>query len=347
MRYDFLQPNDTFKCKNEMLNFHKGMTYSVSKVFNDNGKIRIFLSDKYGQDVEFKEYYFELTAKTVSASEARQQQSKLDYYWDNHDAPFVLNHSFHYDLEKTEFFDFENKATFCGKGYEDIIGRISRYTKSMTDEGRWRHTEIEGSKALFKTKQDFYDYFKNINLEKFAIIGMSHYSTQTDLDHMYFMLRLPQYNEKLVDLSKYQLIGVDDFYRRNKFDLNEFLELSARVIFDEDELSDANKKVIYNIIEAYELLPKSYGPTSVSKLLLGKEKKPNSTVNHLSGSCTNLKQPQLYALADIIESFMYVNNIFISKEDYSSGTEWRGDFEFIGSKMINQDELTKIKNELK
>ena len=95
------------------------------------------------------------------------------------------------------------------------------------------------------------------------------------------------------------------------------------------------------------MLPKSYGPTSVSKLLLGKEKKQNSTVSHLSGTCTNLKQPQIYALADIVESFMYVNKIFVTKEDYSSGDEWRGAFEFIGSKMINQAELTKVKNELK
>lgn len=346
MRYDFLQPNDTVKCKMEMLNFHKDMTYKVSKVFNDNGKIRIFLEDKYGYDVELIDYFFDLTSKTVSAYETRRKMARLNYYWDNNQAPFVLNSSYHYNLQTTEFFELNNHPYFCGDGYKDVIATIVRYKKEKSDKGGWRHLEVEGSKGIFKSKEDFYNYFKNIDIEKFTLIGMSNYTSHTAIDHMYFMLRLPQYNENLVNLSNQELIGVDNYYRKNNFNLDEFLELSARVIFDEDELSDTNKKVIYNIIEAYELLPKSYGPTSVSKLLLGKEKKPNSSVAHISGTCTNLKQPQIYALADIIESFMYVNNIFVTKEEYSSGDEWRGNFEFIGSKMINLEKLKEIKDKL-
>lgn len=346
MRYNFILPNDTFKSEYETFNLHRGETYKVSHVFNDKGKFRVFIKDKNGKDIEYKESLFSHTAKTVSASEERQKRARLDFFWGNSDASFVINPSYHYNFETTEFFDLTNNAHFCGEGYENVIARIYRRKQQMVDE-RWRHTEVEGSKAVFKTKQEYYDYFKNIDVEKFTINGM-HYGPQSAMDHLYFMVNIPHYDETLLNLPEdLTNISVDRYVHSNKLTLDEFLKVASNVIFDEDNLSDENKQIIYNVVEAYELLPKSHGPTSVSKLLLGKEKKTIASVEHLSGTCTKLKQPQAFTLCDIVESFMYVNDIFMTKETYSSGEEWRGDFEFIGSKMINIDELTKIKNKLK
>lgn len=344
IRHRFLQIGDTFKSERETQNTHKGMTYKVSHVFNDKGKFRAFITDKHGKDVELDgDWYFTPTAKTVTASSERQKRARLDFYWENHDACFVINKSWHYNFDKTEFFDFENKAHFCGKGMEGVIGRIGRYKKILTDDG-WRQPSIEGTYKNLYSKQDFYDYFKDISLDDFRLNGM-HRDPQEGIDHLYYMLTIPQYDETLLDISTLDMTDIDWYMRGLKPSLDEFLTLSAEVIFDEPQLSPANKQIVFNIVEAYELLPKSYGPTSVAKLLMGKEKKGNKAVTHLSGTCTTLKQPQLFELANIIESFMYVNGIFVRKDDYKPD-EWLGAYEFIGSKMINLTELHKIKEKL-
>ncbi len=345
MRYKFILPNDTFKSVYETFNFHKDATYVVSHVFNDKGKFRIFIKDKHGKDVEYEYYRFEATAKTNSASEERQKRARLDFFWENPDTSFVINPSYHYNFETTEFFEFDNRSHFGGKGYEDVIGRISRHKKEKAEQG-WRYIPVENSEGIFKSKQDFYDYFKKIDVEKFVINGLQ-YRPQTGIDHLHFMLNIPHFDESLLNLSEVKEVSIDRYVHTNKLTLDEFLKISANVIFDEDELSNVNKKVVYNVIEAYELLPKSHGPTSVSKLILGKEKKTISSVEHISGTCTTLKQPQAFVLCDIIESFMYVNDIFIPKDEYGNGDGWRGAYEFIGSKMINLQELINIKDRLK
>ncbi len=79
----FIGVGDTFKAEKETYHFHRGMTYLVSHVYNDNGKFRIFFTDKFGNDVEYKAYYFEPTAKTVTLSDGRQKRAKLDFLWNN------------------------------------------------------------------------------------------------------------------------------------------------------------------------------------------------------------------------------------------------------------------------
>jgi hypothetical protein len=344
MNYYFILPNDTFKSEYETSSFHRDMPYEVSHVFNDNGKLRVFIKDKYGKDVEYTDYRFKPTGKTVTAMEERQKRSRLDFYWNNPDTSFVINPSYHYNFETTEFFEL-SKAHFLGEGMKDVIASLSRHKKEHTDSG-WKHHDVAGSKSYLKSKQDFYDYFKKIDIDTVRINGM-HREPQDGIDHLQFMLSIPSFNESLLNLSDdLRQEPVDRTIHSIKPNIDEFLTIVARVIFDENQLSEANKKLVYNVIEAYELLPKSYGPTSVTKLLLGKEKKENKTVQHLSGTCTTLKQPQLFTLCDIVESFMYVHNIFVTKDEYSNSDEWRGSYEFIGSKMINSDELKTIKNKL-
>lgn len=345
MRHPFILPNDTFKSEHETIHFHRGMIYSVSHVFNDNGKFRIFIKDKNGLDIEFKEYNFIPTTKTMSASDERQKRARLDFYWNNPDSPFVLNVGYHFKAETSELFSLNNRAYFAGKGDEGIIAKISRHKEIKTETG-YRRPVVEGSEASFKTKEQFYDYFKKIDLENFRINGLFN-DPQTAIDHLQFMLNIPQYDEsKLCIPSVVDQTPINWFIQRNRLNLLAFLNIVADVIFDEEDLSNENKQIVMNVMEAYELLPNSHGPTSVSKLIMGKEKKTISSVKHLSGTCTTLKQPQAFTLCDIIETFMYTNGIFVKTDEYSNGTEWRGAYEFIGSKMINTDEFDRIKNYL-
>jgi len=347
LRNKFIQVGDTFKAEQETFHFHRGMTYTVSHVFNDNGNFRFFITDKHGLDIEYREYYFAPTAKTATASHERQKKARLDFFWDNCQTSFVLNKSYHYNFETTEFFDFENRAVFGGQGMEGVKARISRYKKQMVDE-RWRHHKVEGTEANFYNKEDFYKYFKNIDVVDDLRINGLYSDPQSAIDMNYFMLSVPHFDETLLTRPQtLEMTEINQYVHRTPMELDGFIDLVADVIFDEEVLSDENKLIVSNVMEAFELLPKSYGPTAASKLLMGKEKKENKTVKHLSGTCTTLKQPQIFTLCDMVESYLYVNGIFVTKDEYSNGVEWRGDYEFIGSKMVNFEKLTILKSMLR
>lgn len=332
----FIQVGDTFKAEQESIHFHRGMTYQVSHVFNDKGQFRIFISDKNGFDIEYKEYFFKPTAKTVSASDDRQKRAKLDFFWNNSNFKFVIN-SLYYNADKKETISFNKYSTYSAQ-YKGPQADISR---------RGIDGLIEGSKAVIRSAEDLYVYFKGIETERITIEGIF-YTNQEDIDHVQYMLSIPHFDETLLKIpSILDMMEINQFVHNNPMRIEDFLSLVGSVIFDESELSNDNKKIILKVMEAFELLPKSYGPTAASKLLMGKEKKENKTVKHLSGTCTTLKQPQMFTLCDIVESYLYVNNIFVRKDEYSSGDEWRGAYEFIGSKMIELDELARVKNYLR
>lgn len=228
---------------------------------------------------------------------------------------------------------------------EGVIARISRYKKEHTETG-WKIHPIEGSKKLIYNKQDFYDYFKNIEMRDFTLNGF-HYDEQEAVEHLHYMLSIPHYDESLLNLPDTpRLVNLDRYVHSEKPELDAFLKICAEVIFDEPVLSAENKQIIYNIVEAYELLPKSFGPTGCAKLMMGKEKKQNKNVEHLSGTCTKLKQPQMFELCNVVESFMYVSKILVKTDDYGNGDEWRGVYEFIGSKAINTAGLLALKTKL-
>lgn len=342
--YKFIAVGDTYKSEYQTLSTHRGVNYIVSHVFKDNGKMRVFIKDKDNKDIEVtSDYRYSVTSKTVGLSDTRQIRARLDYFWDNPEASFVFNPSWHYNFETTEFFELSNRAYFCGDNSKDVIARISRYKKRKNIDGGWQY--YDRSEINLKSKQEYYDYFKTIDMENFKINGL-HDKPQFGIDMLYFMNNIPYYDESLLDLGLPH-VDVTRYIHSNDMSFEEYLKLIAESIFDEDELSDMNKQTVYNIVEAFELLPKSFGPTSVSKLLLGKEKKQNKTVEHLSGTCTNLKQIRLFALCDMIDSYLYHTKIFITKDEYGNGDEWRDAYEFIGSKMIDLDGIKKIKNKLK
>lgn len=329
----FINIGDTFKAEQETFSTHRGLNYVVSHVFNDKGKFRVFVADKYGKDVEVvTDFEFTPTAKTVTASNERQRIAKLDYLWNNPRTKFVINSTtYHSDDKKVvEFNKYSiGSATYSGP-QADIYLTLKGY-------------KVEGSEAVIRKPEDLYAYFKGVNVEKLTHDGVF-YTNQQDIDHVQYMLTIPHYDESLLNLPESKrLVSVDHYVHREKPDLEAFLKICAEVIFDEPELSAENKLIVRNIIEAYELLPKSFGPTGCAKLMMGKEKKQNKNVEHLSGTCTKFKQPQMFELCNIVESFMYVSKIFVKTDDYSSGDEWRGAYEFIGSKAINKVEIAAVK----
>lgn len=346
VRHLFIQVGDTFKSQNETKHFHKDMTYVITHVFNNKGKILIYIADKYGKDIVFEYNRFHPTSKTVTSSEALMMRSRLDFFWENNLSPFVISKTYHYDFEKTEFIELNSKAYFGGAGNENVIAYVKRYIKSKAPDRGWLHNTIEGSEVKFTSKQQYYDYFKEFSVDDFKMIG-THSQPQEYVDMMFYLLRCPQFDESILNQpEEVNNTEIDWVVHRTKPNLDEFLTLTATVIFDEEELSDDNKKVIYNIIEAFELLPKSHGPTSVAKVLMGKSKKKNSTVEHLFGTCLTLKQPQFFTLANMVDSFMYINKVFLNADDKET-EEWLGAYEYIGSKRINTKELVKIKEKLK
>ena len=333
----FINIGDTFRAEQETFSTHRGINYLVSHVFNDNGHFRVFIADKNGKDIEILgEYFFSPTAKTVSMSAERQMKAKLDFLWNNSNTKLVINHPYYREEEK-QYISF-NKSHMYSYEYS---GPTADIYKSIKGVGL-----VEGSRANIRTIEELYKYFKGIDVERLTIDGVF-YTNQADIDHIQYMLTIPKFDETVLNRPSIEFISVDNYVHREKPNLDSFLKICSEVIFDEPDLSAENKQIVYNVIEAYELLPKSFGPTGCAKLLMGKEKKQNKTVEHLSGTCTKLKQPQMFELCNIIESFMYVSKIFVRTDDYSNGDEWRGAYEFIGSKAINTAELTKIKNELK
>lgn len=332
----FINIGDTFKSEQETFSTHRGMNYVVSHVFNDNGKFRVFVTDKYGKDIEvLTDFEFTPTAKTVSTSNERQKKSKLDYLWNNSRSDFVINDS-NYRADDKQIINF-NKYSTSSATYSGPEADIYRTLKGSM---------VDGSRAIIRTPEDLYTYFKPFDMEKITINGIF-YTNQADIDHIQYMLSIPHYDESLLNLSDTpRLVNLDRYVHSEKPELEAFLKICAEVIFDEPELSADNRQIIRNVIEAYELLPKSFGPTGCAKLMMGKEKKQNKTVEHLSGTCTKLKQPQMFELCNVIESFMYISKIFVRTDDYSSGDEWRGAYEFIGSKAINTAGLLALKNKL-
>ena len=72
--------------------------------------------------------------------------------------------------------------------------------------------------------------------------------------------------------------------------------------------------------------------------MLGKGKVKNATSEPFWEKFVplGLKMPQVFEFVDHISNYLYHTKAFQTKEYYSSGTEWRGQFEFIGSKYIDK-----------
>jgi hypothetical protein len=341
---------DTWKSTVETMHFHRDMNYKISKIFQSSEGLIIFMKDKYGWDIPKKLGSFEATTKTQSDMFKRMKKSRVNFMIES-GAELLLCNGHHYDWEKNCFFNLGLGVHYCS--YPDAIGCIEEYKIEFPAEGNRKH--FSQSKQMIYKKEEFYNYFDNRLSDndwewRFHLPGVnSDVQYNIDLKQYIKDSQFPLYIKEVVELDELDLPHEFQNRTRNWTDksFQDFENEMCLMIFDSgtgNSIDDTG--VIQDVMIAYRDLPSSHSATSVSKLLLGKSKVSNKNVAHLEGKYAGLiKQPQMFELASEVEKFLYHKKIFATKEEYSSGEEWRGAFEFIGSKHINTEELEKILNQ--
>lgn len=341
----FTLPGDTFKSTREDMHFHRDMTYTVSKVAQTLNGIVIYLTDKYGYDALMDPNYFEATGKTGKAMFERQKRAKIQFMIDS-GSEFLLTKGHYYDWEKNSFYSLGHRTHYTSD--PKAIGCIRKY-KVEFREGENRRTYYDESvNKYIYSYEEFYQFFDKHLTEdewdwKFHLPGITR-DQQTSIDHMKFveMNQIPIFNTVKLEQNSLEFEKRTRNWRDKSY--YEFEAEMIQMIFDGGTTNYIKHDgVIKDIMILYRELPSSHSGTSVSKILTGKSKINNSKVNHLVGKyATLLKQPQMYELASEVESFLFHKRIFMTKEEYCSGTEFRGAFEYIGSKYINDTELNKL-----
>lgn len=341
----FTLPGDTFKSTREDMHFHRDMTYTVSKVLQNRLGILIYLTDKYGYDTLMEPYYFEATGKTGKAMFERQKRAKIQFMIDS-GSEFLLIKGHYYDWEKNSFYSLGHRTHYTSDA--KAIGRIRKYKIEFPKDGGRKEFDDKDAAQYIYSLEEFYKYFDKHLTEdewewKFRLPGITS-EQQTAIDHMKFveMNQLPMEHTVKLEQDVLEIEKRTRNWKDKSFD--EFEAEMIQMIFDGGTKNYIKHDgVINDIMILYRELPSSHSGTSVSKILTGKSKINNSKVNHLVGKyATLLKQPQMYELASEVESFLFHKRIFMTKEEYCSGTEFRGAFEYIGSKYINDTELNKL-----
>jgi hypothetical protein len=307
------------------------------------------MTDKYGWDVPKKLGSFEATGKTMTDMFKRMKTSRLNFMIES-GAELLLCKGHHYDWEKNSFFNLGLNVHYLS--YPGAIGCIEEYKIEFPKEGNRKH--FTQSREMIYKKEEIYKYFDERLTEdewdwKFHLPGINT-DVQYNIDFKQYVKdsQFPLFVKTVNEFDELDL--PHEFLQRTtnwaKKSFEQFESEMCRMIFDSDaENSIDDTGVIKDIMIAYRDLPSSHSATSVSKLLLGKSKVKNKNVADLEGKYAGLlKQTQMFELASAVEAFLYHKKIFATKEEYSSGEEWRGAFEFIGSKHINTKELDKILN---
>jgi len=347
----FVLPGDKFKSTRETKHFHRDSTYEVSACYSGADAIVIMIRDKNGYDVPIQsfDYDFEPTAATAKAMDLRQSRALLDFYWENPNTSFMLIPGHFYDWTSNTQFDL-SRAHFIGD--DKCLAQIRPF-KRDPEVNRYEYDDAN-SKRIYN-KDEFYAYFEKLPRYDydFKIIGM-HGEAMRSLAFLVFKnaQNFPNYDFNLINVPPNGIIDYEDLHRLPHRDtdmtFDDLLKLAAETF---DTPVDQNvKDIVYDIMEAFELLPKSFGCTAVTKLLKSGGKAKNKTVEHLAAKYPNaLKQGSMFELVNTVDSFLHAKDVFKTKEEYGSGKddEWRGAFEFIGNKYIDHALLLTYKNACK
>jgi hypothetical protein len=344
----FILPGDKFKSTRETRHFHRDSIYEVSACYSGGEAIVIMIRDKNGYDVPLRYFDsdFEPTAATVKAMDLRQSRALLDFYWENPNAPFMLIPGHFYDWTRNTQFDV-SRAHFISD--EKCLAQIRPF-KRDPEVNRYEYDDAN-SKRIYN-KDEFYAYFESLPRYDghFKMIGMHGGA----MDALAFLMFKNLHNFPVYDpnFPSSNTIEYDDMHRiphRDKdMTFDDLLKLAAEA-FD-TEVDQNVKNVVHDIMEAFELLPRSFGCTAVTKLLRNGGKAKNQTVEHLAAKYPSiLKQGSMFELVNTVDSFLYSKDVFKTKEEYGSGKEdeWRGAFEFIGNKFIDKVQLKAFKNACK
>lgn len=358
----YLLPGDTLTADKQSYHFTKEKTYTISKSFIHNGEVLHFIKDDYGIDVPMHKFGFQTTGKTHKLVEQRRIKARLDFFWKNRIEHFVDSQNI-FDRTKTFILSF---AHFLNN--PDAIASIDIHSiiapgtagPDGTIIDRPRYWPVRDAYTYFYKESDFYEYF-----EKYFNVSLT---KSSDFDAMKRRLSLPgAYIDAMdaIDKSSYirfcnlpyftvdaiithQKYLLEPLFRKTKLSWSEYLMEISKFVFRKPNIElDIEKQVLIDILDLFVILPGSYGSTAITKILNGTGKIKNKKVEEYKGKYKGIySYAQLFELADGINNYMHSNDIFNTKEDYCSGDEWRGQFEYIGNASVDVKKVIEFKETL-
>lgn len=340
----FYLPGDLVESEIENMHFHKGLKYEISHVFAVSNGCNYMVKDKYGFDVPYSVGRFKSTPKLEKITEERQLKSRLKFFWDNTEL-MVVSTTNRYDFKNIDFYELSTNAHYGNA--PTAIGLLKKYKLDPTGSDGWKYNYDQSVNIFIYKIEEFYDYF--INLFKTSTLirdwqysfHLPHlaFNAQGNLDCMQFLIdnKFPVFDRSLVNLP--EEIDTRSMYDSGKIKFKDFLDYLASLTFDKKTFSlNIEKELVSDVLTLFRDLPGSHGSTSVSKILTGKSKM--FTDRKEFGKYKDfIKFDQLFEFVSSIDLYMSANNVFTTKESYSSAAEWRGTFEFIGSKLVDTKKL--------
>ena len=344
----FLLPGDEVISNNETINFHKGEKYKIKQVFHHKGKLLYVVENKWGDGITIQyNEEFEIPNRARVDSLDRKLRSRFGFCW-THSHPFLSS-------SESNDYDWEYKVSVAnGYGGKGAFTHATVYKGKTEYSGFKRFTPLApiDIPSVFENKDEFVNFWVKTTLESDK--DDTHYSHSSE----YVIIRGSWDRQNNIDIlafiSEYSIPPSEELhmtlyptskYWRGAENIDEFFKYLAMESFDVLEwgLTTANDKdITRDIMILFRDLPKSHSSTSVSKILTGSSKVKISSLEQYSGKYKGVYKRQLvYEMANTISNHLYHYKIFGTKEEYSSGEEWRGQFEFIGSKTVNIVELEK------
>jgi len=353
--YLFLKPGDVIFSRSENSSFHRDEKYTISQCFATKRGLEIYVQDKRGYDVPLKVCDYELSGKTYDAVVERKNEALIELIWQTQATPEIFLGWEDIPCSTGELVNSHNSR--CRKSVEFIITNrciFGSYPKAVASIAAVTYSKL--GRVVTNTS-----YFEDIAEAR-------EYLTQqipTDMHHSLKIKDVPgDLHNKIVHMMFLELssfpcessieysemkhyVDVPDRYERQDFSDMSFLDFKkyiANLIFDKESTVGKPSAILNDVLILYRDLPSSHSATSVSKILLGKSKVKIQKLEPFFGKYTkdDIRQPQLFELASRVESYLYRNKIFSTKEDYCSGTEFRGQFEYIGSKYIDNVKLNEM-----
>jgi len=353
----YLLPGDTIKAKTQSYYFTKDKTYVISKSFMKNGNIIHFVTDDYGKDNLLHLFNFEITAKTDKAINARRLKARLDFLWKNRIERFVDSKNI-FDRTKTFKLSFSyfvnDPSAIAAIMIENIVPPGAKGPEGLVSD-RPRYFDVSNGYTYFYKEKDFYDYmksyFKNTDTPDDIFYRLSlpcsHIDAMNAIDEdSYIRFAGLPYFESLKQVNSYsEELRTGTLYQHTNDSWYQYLNEIALFIFRKQKIeTEVEKNILIDILDLFVILPSSYGATAISKILNGTGSIKNKNIDSYKGKYRGIySSTQIFELADAISIYMHKNNVFNTKESYSSGDEWRGQFEFIGNASIDVKKVIEHK----